>query len=106
MSDEEMGSLLDSAPPVVEDVDEVPPSLRRRSTFDIEPLTAVTAAASVRTTAMATADSARTTAEPPADADAEGEGGGGGGERLSLDLQLGGEGAEGEGAADAPEAAD
>ena len=52
---------------------EVPPSLRRRSTFDIEPLTAVTAAPSVRTTAMATADSARTTAEQPPAADA-GEG--------------------------------
>ena len=85
---------------------EVPPSLRRRSTFDVEPLTAVTAAASVRTTAMATADSARTTAEPPAAADADAEGGNGGGERLSLDLQLGGEGADVEGAADAPEAAD
>ena len=50
--------------------------------------------------------SARTTAEPPAAADADAEGGNGGGERLSLDLQLGGEGADVEGAADAPEAAD
>ena len=84
---------------------EVPPSLRRRSTFDIEPLTMPPTARPTTASTLVDGGSARTTAEqPPADADADAEGGGG--ERLSLDLQLAGEGAEGESAADAPEAAD
>ena len=88
-----------------QDVEGAPPELRRRSTFDLDPLTMPPTVRPTTASTLVDGGSARTTAEPPpADADAEGEGGGG--ERLSLDLQLGGEGAEVEGAVDAPEAAD
>ena len=90
-----------------QDVEGAPPELRRRSTFDLDPLTMPPTVRPTTASTLADGGSARTTAEqPPAEAEGEGGGGGGGGERLSLDLQLGGEGADVEGAADAPEAAD